>query len=84
MEKKANSAFMRPKTVSAELAAVVGNGPMPTTEAVKKIWVYIKAHNLQDPADRRTIVADDKLKKVFGKDKVGMMQLGGILAKHLS
>jgi len=84
MEKKVNSAFMRPKTVSAELAAVVGNGPMPTTEAVKKIWVYIKAHNLQDPADRRTIVADDKLKKVFGKDKVGMMQLGGILAKHLS
>jgi len=84
MEKKVNSAFMRPKTVSTELAAVVGNGPMPTTEAVKKIWVYIKAHNLQDPADRRTIVADDKLKKVFGKDKVGMMQLGGILAKHLS
>jgi chromatin remodeling complex protein RSC6 len=82
---KSNSAFMKPKNVSPELEAVVGKGPMPTTEAVSKIWVYIKKHNLQDPKDRRQINADENLKKVFGgKDKIGMMQIGGFISKHLS
>ena len=40
---------MKPLKVSADLAAVVGNGPMPRSEVVKKLWVYIKGKNLQDP-----------------------------------
>ena len=52
-------------------------------EAVKKMWEYIKAHNLQDPKDKRTIVADDKLRAVFGKDSAGMFELAGILGNHL-
>ncbi|MCA0440095.1 MAG: DNA topoisomerase III [Proteobacteria bacterium] len=71
------------KAPSAALAAVIGAEPVARPEAVKKLWDYIKAHNLQDPADKRTIVADDKLRAVFGKDRVGMFELTGILGQHL-
>ena len=76
---------MRPKKVSPELAAVVGDGPMPTTEAVKKIWVYIKENNLQNPKNKRNILADDKLKAVFdGKAEITMFEMTKYLNKHLS
>ena len=82
---KENSAFMKPLKVSAELAAVVGNGPMPRSEVVKKIWVYIKGKNLQDPKNKRNIVADANLKKVFGgKDVVNMFEMTKLVSKHLS
>ncbi|MGQ0731027.1 DNA topoisomerase III [Acidovorax sp.] len=71
------------KAPSAALAAVIGNEPVARPEAVKKMWEYIKAHNLQDPKDKRTIVADDKLRAVFGKDSAGMFELAGILGNHL-
>lgn len=67
------------KAPSAALAAVIGNEPVARPEAVKKMWEYIKTHNLQDPKDKRTIVADDKLRAVFGKDSAGMFELAGIL-----
>lgn len=68
---------------SAALAAVIGTEPVARPEAVKKLWEYIKANNLQDPKDKRTIVADDKLRAVFGKDSAGMFELAGILGQHL-
>jgi chromatin remodeling complex protein RSC6 len=68
-------------TPSADLAAVIGNKPVPRTEAVKKIWVYIKANKLQDAKNKRMINADAKLKPVFGgKAQVSMFDM----AKHLS
>ena len=82
---KENSAFMKPMTVSDELAVVVGNGPMPRSEVVKKLWVYIKGKNLQDPSNKRNIVADDNLKKVFGgKSVVNMFEMTKLISKHLS
>jgi len=82
---KENSAFMKPLNVSAELAAVVGNGPMPRSEVVKKLWVYIKGKNLQDPKNKRNIVADAALKKVFGgKDVVNMFEMTKLVSVHLS
>lgn len=82
---KSNSAFMKPMKLSADLEAVVGKGPMPRSEVVKALWVYIKKNNLQDPNDKRTIVADEKLKKVFGgQAKVNMMKMAGLVSKHLS
>ncbi len=82
---KPNSAFMKPLNVSADLAAVVGNGPMPRSEVVKKLWAYIKEHNLQDPKNKRNINADDKLKKVFaGKSVVNMFEMTKLVAAHLS
>ena len=84
-EKKANSAFMKPMTISAELATVVGKGPMPRSEVVKAIWVYIKKHDLQNPKNKRNILADENLKKVFGgKAEVTMFEMTKLVSKHLS
>jgi chromatin remodeling complex protein RSC6 len=82
---KANSAFMKPMNVSDELAAVVGKGPMPRSEVVKKLWVYIKKHDLQDPKNKRNINGDDHLVKVFGgKKTVSMFEMTKLVSKHLS
>jgi len=82
---KSNSAFMKPMTISSELAEVIGSGPMPRSEVVKKLWVYIKSNNLQDPSNRRNINADDKLKAVFGgKGTVNMFEMTKLVSKHLS
>ena len=67
----------------AALAAVIGDGAVARTEVVKKVWDYVKAHNLQDPKDKRVIVADAKLLPVFGKDRVGMFEITGLVGKHL-
>ena len=71
------------KAPSPALAAVIGADAVARTEATKKIWDYIKTNNLQDPAKKSLINADDKLRPVFGKDQIGMMELAGILGKHL-
>lgn len=83
--KKANSAFMKPMTVSDDLAAVVGKGPMPRSEVVKGLWAYIKKNGLQDTKNKRNINADDALKKVFGgKATVSMFEMTKLVSKHLS
>jgi chromatin remodeling complex protein RSC6 len=82
---KTNSAFMKPMTISPELAAVVGKGPFPRSEVVKKLWVYIKKNNLQDAKNRRNINGDENLKKVFGgKATVNMFEMTKLVSKHLS
>ena len=63
-----NAGFAKPMTLSPELEAVIGAGPLPRSEVTKKIWEYIKKHDLQNPANKRNILADDKLKAIFGKD----------------
>jgi upstream activation factor subunit UAF30 len=79
-----NAAFMKPMQPSAALGAVVGNNGMPRTEITKKLWSYIKRHDLQDPKERRMIVADDKLKPVFGgKGRVSMFEMTKLVNKHL-
>ena len=83
--RKPNAAFMKPMTVSDELAAVVGKGPMPRSEVVKKLWVYIKKNDLQDPKNKRNINADAALKAVFdGKSTVNMFEMTKLVSKHLS
>jgi upstream activation factor subunit UAF30 len=77
------NALQTPLKPSAELAAVVGEGPLPRGEVVSKVWEYIKSKDLQNPENRREILADDKLKKVFGKDKVTMFEMNKHLAAHL-
>ncbi len=76
---------MKPLNVSADLAAVVGKGPMARSEVVKGLWAYIKKHNLQDPKNKRNINADAALKKVFdGKSVVNMFEMTKLVSKHLS
>ena len=85
MAEKKVSAFMKPMNLSADLEAVVGKGPMPRSEVVKALWVYIKKNNLQDPKNKRNINADANLKKVFdGKGVVNMFEMTKLVSKHLS
>jgi upstream activation factor subunit UAF30 len=79
-----HSAFMSPLTPDAALAAVVGKDPIPRTEVTKRVWEYIRKHNLQDPKDKRTIKADANLRQVFeGKDSVSMFELTKMVNNHL-
>lgn len=79
-----NAAFSKPLTPSPVLAAVIGAAPAPRTEVTKKIWEYIKKHNLQDAANKRNINADDKLKPIFKKPQVTMFELTKLVSEHLS
>lgn len=71
--------------LSKELAAVVGANEATRGNAIKGVWDYIKANNLQDPADKRRILTDDLLSKLFGtKEPLNMFQLAGVITKHLN
>jgi chromatin remodeling complex protein RSC6 len=86
-EKKASvgqaNALQKPLQPSKELAAVVGSAPLARGQVVSKMWEYIRLHNLQNPENRREILADDKLRKIFGKDKVTMFEMNKHLTGHL-
>ena len=79
-----NPAFMKAMTPSSELAAVIGDRPMPRTEVTKRIWDYIRKNNLQDPKERRMINADDRLRSVFGgRSRVSMFEMTKLVNNHL-
>ena len=81
--KGGNNALARPMKPSAELSAVTGSGNIARSEVVSKMWEYIKKNNLQNPENKREILADDKLKPIFGKPKVTMFEMNKHLAQHL-
>ena len=75
---------MKPLNLSSELEEVVGKGPLPRGQVVKKLWEYIKAHDLQNPSNKRNILADDKLKKLFdGKGEVTMFEMTKLVSAHM-
>ena len=83
--RKGGGAFMAPLQPDEALGAIVGNEPIPRTEVTKRIWNYIRENKLQDPKDKRTILADDKLRKVFGgRDSVTMFELTKLVNDHLT
>jgi upstream activation factor subunit UAF30 len=85
MVRQANPALLKPMNLSSELEEVVGKGPMSRGEVVKQIWVYIKKHNLQNPSNKRNIMADAKLKPIFGgKNEVTMFEMTKLVSGHLS
>ena len=81
--RKPNAAFMVPLAPSDALAKVIVNKPMPRTEIVKKIWVYIKKNGLQDKTNRRMINADANLRPIFAKDQISMFEMAGAINKHV-
>jgi upstream activation factor subunit UAF30 len=84
-KEKSSTGFMKPVTPSADLAAVIGSDAVPRTEITKKLWHYIKKNNLQDPANKRMINADAKLKTVFGgKTQVSMFEMTKLVSAHLA
>lgn len=85
MVRKANPALLKPMNLSADLEAVVGKGPLPRGQVVKKLWEYIKKNNLQNPQNKRNIMADAKLKPIFGgKSEVTMFEMTKLVSAHLS
>ncbi|MHA6721008.1 SWIB/MDM2 domain-containing protein [Sphingomonas sp. RS6] len=82
-ETKARGGIAKPVTPSPELAKIVGTSDLPRSEIVSKVWEYIKKHNLQNPENKREILADDTLKPIFGTDKVTMFEMNKHLAKHV-
>ncbi len=79
-----NNALQKPVTVSPELENVIGKGPLTRAQVTSKVWEYIKKHDLQKPTDKRTIVPDDKLGDVIGKDEISMFKMTAAVSKHLS
>jgi chromatin remodeling complex protein RSC6 len=81
--KAKNSVFMRAMQPSEHLAKIVGTEPLPRTEVTKKIWAYIKKHKLQNPKNKREILADDKLQPIFGSKKLDMFKMTKAVSQHL-
>ena len=77
------SALMKPLTPQGPLAAIVGSSPLPRGQVVAKVWDYIRANKLQKPTDKRVIVADAKLKPIFGKDECTMFEMNKFIAQYL-
>src|SRR5881398_869744 len=82
--RKAGGGLARPVQPSGDLAAITGSDPLPRSQVVSKVWDHIRKNNLQNPQNKREIVADDKLKKIFGKDRCSMFEMNKHLSKHLS
>ncbi len=80
----ARGGLARPVTPSEDLAAITGSDPLPRSEVVSKMWDYIRKNNLQNPENKREILADDKLRKIFGSDKSSMFEMNKHLSRHLS
>ena len=78
-----SAAFMKALNPSPELAAIVGSQPLPRTEVTKRLWDYIKARNLQNPANKRNVLCDAALKAVMGKDEVTMFEMTKLVGHHL-
>jgi chromatin remodeling complex protein RSC6 len=80
----ARGGLSRPVTPSADLAAITGKDPLPRSQVVSKMWDYIRTNKLQNPDNKREIMADDKLKKIFGTDRCSMFEMNKHLSRHLS
>ena len=77
------NALQKPLQPSPELAEIVGATPIARGQVVSKVWDYIRTHKLQNPPDKREILADAKLQAVFGRDKCTMFEMNKYLAQHL-
>ena len=79
----ARGGLARPVTPSSDLAAITGSDPLPRSQVVSKIWDHIRRNKLQNPDNKREILADDKLKKIFGTDRCSMFEMNKHLSRHL-
>ena len=84
VKRKLNPALMKPIQPDAVLSVIVGSKPLPRSAMTKKLWDYIKKNKLQDPKNKRNINADAKLKPIFKKDQVTMLEMTKLVSKHLS
>jgi upstream activation factor subunit UAF30 len=83
MAKKKSGGINAKFKPDAKLAAVIGKSAVTRGQAVKKFWEYVKGNDLQDPNDGRVILSDDALYALSGKKKINMLQVSGVISKHL-
>lgn len=77
--------FMKPVKPDEALGAIIGTEPLPRTEVTRKVWDYVRSHNLQDPENRTFIQADAQLRDVFGgKDRVSMFEMTKLVFQHVT
>lgn len=70
--------------LSKVLSDIVQEAELTRGEITKKLWEYIKKNELQDSKNRRLIVPDEKLEKLFGsKEPLDMMQLARVISNHI-
>ena len=82
--RKPGAGFTKPVQPDEKLGQIIGHEPLPRMEVTKKLWEYIRAHNLQDPEKKTFINADDKLKQVFeGRDRVSMFEMTKLVFNHV-
>src|SRR5689334_2630346 len=82
--RKAGGGLARPVTPSSDLAKITGSSPLPRSQVVSKVWDHIRKNNLQNPQNKREIMADSTLKPIFGgKDRVSMFEMNKHLSNHL-
>ncbi|KAI8324498.1 SWIB/MDM2 domain-containing protein, partial [Martensiomyces pterosporus] len=80
---KRQTGLSKPMKLSADLSAFLGQKYCARTDVVKNLWKYIKENNMQDPSDKRYILCDDKLKKLFDTDRLYMYTMNKLLNQHL-
>ena len=84
-KRQPSAAFIKPVQPDEKLAAIIGNQPVPRTEVTRKLWEYIRSHNLQDPENKTFIKADESLKHLFdGKDRVSMFEMTKLVSHHVT
>jgi upstream activation factor subunit UAF30 len=77
--------LVKPQQPDSALAELVGNTPLPRTQAIRRIWSYIRTNGLQDTQNRRMINADERLRRIFGNQKqVSMYEMASLMNRHLS
>ncbi|KAK8518818.1 hypothetical protein V6N12_012059 [Hibiscus sabdariffa] len=81
--KKRGGGFQTVCSLSPQLQKVVGESKLARTEVVKKLWVYIKEKDLQDPKNKRNIICDELLNAIFRVNSINMFQMNKALTKHI-
>lgn len=79
----ARGGFAKEYILSESLSVVVGVDKLSRPQVVKKLWEYIRGHELQNPSNRREILCDDNMRAVFGTEKVDMFRMNKVLGRHL-
>ena len=84
-KRQPSAAFMKPVQPDEKLSEIIGKEPVPRTEVMRRLWDYIRGHNLQDPVNKTFIKADEKLREVFGgKDRVNMFEMTRLVFNHVT
>ncbi|PWU17000.1 MAG: hypothetical protein C5B50_12230 [Verrucomicrobia bacterium] len=83
-KRQPSAAFLKPVKPDEKLATIIGDQPLARTEVTRKLWDYIRGHNLQDPNNKTFIKADENLKQVFdGKERVSMFEMTKLVFNHV-